>query len=63
VHDDAAAAAIESGLAVVPASFSLQSIIRLRQATGHPVLLSEAGKIVGVCGEAEIIRALAGGRR
>jgi glycine betaine/proline transport system ATP-binding protein len=62
VHDDAAAAAVESGLAVVPASFSLQSIIRLRQATGHPVLLSEGGKIVGVCGEAEIIRALAGGR-
>ena len=51
VHDDAAAAAVESGLAVVPASFSLQSIIRLRQATGHPVLLSERGKIVGVCGE------------
>jgi glycine betaine/proline transport system ATP-binding protein len=62
VHDDAAAAAVESGLAVVPASFSLQSIIRLRQATGHPVLLSEGGKIVGVCGETEIIRALAGSR-
>jgi glycine betaine/proline transport system ATP-binding protein len=62
VHDDAAAAVVESCLAVVPASFSLQSIIRLRQATGHPVLLSEGGKIVGVCGEAEIIRALAGGR-
>jgi glycine betaine/proline transport system ATP-binding protein len=62
VHDDAAAAAVESGLAVVPASFSLQSIIRLRQTTGHPVLLSDGGKIVGVCGEAEIIRALAGGR-
>ena len=34
----------------------------LRQATGHPVLLAEDGKIVGVCGEAEIIRALAGSR-
>ncbi|MGA2343779.1 MAG: choline ABC transporter ATP-binding protein [Steroidobacteraceae bacterium] len=62
VDDDSAAAAIESGLAVVPASFSLQSIIRLRQTTGHPVLLSEGGRIVGVCGEAEIIRALAGSR-
>jgi glycine betaine/proline transport system ATP-binding protein len=62
VDDDSAAAAIESGLAVVPASFSLQSIIQLRQTTGHPVLLSEGGKIVGVCGEAEIIRALAGSR-
>jgi hypothetical protein len=26
------------------------------------VLLAEGGKILGVCGEAEIIRALAGGR-
>jgi len=62
VDDDSAAAAIAPGLAVVPASFSLQSIIRLRQTTGHPVLLSVGGKIVGVCGEAEIIRALAGSR-
>jgi glycine betaine/proline transport system ATP-binding protein len=50
------------GLAVAPASFSLQSIIHLRQSTGHPVLLAEDGRIIGVCGEAEIIRALAGGR-
>ena len=62
VRDDASLAGIEPGLAVVPASFSLQSIIRLRQTTGHPVLLSDAGKIIGVCGEAEIIRALAGSR-
>jgi len=52
----------DPALAVAPASFSLQSIIRLRQATGHPVLLSEEGRIIGVCGENEIIRALAGGR-
>jgi glycine betaine/proline transport system ATP-binding protein len=63
VHDDAALGGIEPGLAIVPSSFSLQSIIRLRQATGHPVLLAEGGKIVGVCGEAEIIRALAGSRQ
>jgi glycine betaine/proline transport system ATP-binding protein len=62
VSDDAAIASIEPGLAVAPASLSLQSIIRLRQTTGHPVLLADGGKIVGVCGEAEIIRALAGGR-
>jgi glycine betaine/proline transport system ATP-binding protein len=62
VRDDASLAGIEPGLAVVPASFSLQSIIRLRQTTGHPVLLADAGKIIGVCGEAEIIRALAGSR-
>jgi glycine betaine/proline transport system ATP-binding protein len=62
LRDDAAVAAVEPGLAIVPSSFSLQSIIRLRQATGHPVLLAEDGKIVGVCSEAEIIRALAGSR-
>jgi glycine betaine/proline transport system ATP-binding protein len=62
VQDDAALAAVQPGLAVAPASFSLQSIIRLRQLTGHPVLLADEGKIVGVCDEAEIIRALAGSR-
>jgi glycine betaine/proline transport system ATP-binding protein len=62
VRDDAALAAVEPGLAVVPASFSLQSIIRLRQATGHPVLLAEEGRIVGVCSEDEIIGALARSR-
>jgi hypothetical protein len=47
---------------VAPPSLSLQSIIHLRQSTGHPVLLAEQGRILGVCGAAEIIRALAGGR-
>ncbi len=53
----------DSRLAVAPASFSLQSIIELRQASGHPVLLTEAGEVIGVCCETEIIRALAGSRR
>jgi glycine betaine/proline transport system ATP-binding protein len=51
-----------SGVAIAPASLSLHEIIRLRQLTGHPVLLAEGGRILGVCGEAEIIRALAGSR-
>jgi glycine betaine/proline transport system ATP-binding protein len=59
---EAALADARPDLAVVPASFSLQTIICLRQMTGHPVLVSEGGRIVGVCGEAEIIRALAGSR-
>jgi glycine betaine/proline transport system ATP-binding protein len=59
---EAALADTQEGLAVVPASFSLQTIIRLRQRTGHPVLICEGGRIVGVCGETEIIRALAGSR-
>jgi glycine betaine/proline transport system ATP-binding protein len=62
VQNDAPLAGGEPGVAIAPASLSLQSIIRLRQATGHPVLLADAGKIIGVCGESEIIRALAGKR-
>ena len=62
VDEDARLAGLEPGLAVAPASCSLQAIIRLRQATGHPVLLSDEGKFIGVCSETEIIRALAGGR-
>jgi glycine betaine/proline transport system ATP-binding protein len=62
VRDDANLAGLAPGIAVAPASLSLQSIIQLRQTTGHPVLLAEDGKIMGVCGETEIIRALAGGR-
>jgi glycine betaine/proline transport system ATP-binding protein len=63
VHDDAGIKSPEPGMVVAPGSFSLQSIIQLRQATGHPVLLAEDGKIVGVCCEAEIIRALAASRQ
>ena len=62
IHDDADVTRPQPGLAVAPASLSLQSIIHLRQSTGHPVLLAEAGRIIGVCSETEIIRALAGGQ-
>lgn len=48
------------GLALAPASLSLKSIIQLRHLSGHPVLVVEEGKLLGVCGENEIIRALAG---
>jgi glycine betaine/proline transport system ATP-binding protein len=60
VRLDGAAPAV---LAIVPATLSLQEIIHLRQSTGHPVLLAENGRILGVCGETEIIRALAGNRK
>ena len=62
ISDEANLTHLQPGVAVAPASLSLQSIIQLRQSTGHPVLLVEDGRILGVCGEAEIIRALAGGR-
>jgi glycine betaine/proline transport system ATP-binding protein len=62
IGDGAAPLHLEAGLAVAPASLSLQSIIQLRQSTGHPVLLVDGGKVIGVCSEDEIIRALAGSR-
>jgi glycine betaine/proline transport system ATP-binding protein len=50
----------EAGLAVAPPSLSLQSIIQLRHATGHPVLIAEDGAILGKCGDTEILGALCG---
>jgi glycine betaine/proline transport system ATP-binding protein len=46
-------------VAVAPSSLSLQGIIQLRQATGHPVLLSDSAGFLGVCGDTQIISALA----
>lgn len=61
--EDCDPANVPAGVAMVPGAINLQSIIRLHEATGHPVLLSEQGLLAGVCGEAEIIRALAGRAR
>ena len=36
----------------------LRSLIRLRQDSGHPVLLADEGGLVGVCDAADILRAL-----
>jgi glycine betaine/proline transport system ATP-binding protein len=63
IRDEVDIAVDEPGLTVAPASMSLQAIIQLRQNSGHPVLVAEDGKILGVCGEHEIIRALSTGRR
>jgi glycine betaine/proline transport system ATP-binding protein len=51
-----------AGLAVAPASSSLSTLIKLRDATGHPVLLVEEGRLLGSCCQKEIIEALAGKR-
>jgi glycine betaine/proline transport system ATP-binding protein len=61
VQNESDAAQRQDGLAVAPASLSLKSIIQLRHSTGHPVLLTDDAKIIGVCGEIEIMRALCGG--
>ncbi|MNC88683.1 hypothetical protein D3C83_45240 [compost metagenome] len=45
-------------MVAAPAAISLQALIHLRRRTGHPVLLVENGRVLGVAGEAEIIVAL-----
>jgi glycine betaine/proline transport system ATP-binding protein len=59
VGDDAVCAEGERAVIVAPASLSLQALIDLRRKTGHPVLLAEGGQVLGMCGETEIIGALA----
>ena len=50
-----------SDLPVAAADTDLQDLIRLHQATGQPVLISDGGQLVGVCDAAEILRALSSG--
>jgi len=63
VAEDESWAADRVGLAVAPASSSLSTLIRLRNATGHPVLLVDEGRLLGSCCHQEIIQALAGKRQ
>jgi len=58
VGDDAGCAEGERAVIVAPSTLSLQALIHLRRRTGHPVLLAEGGRVLGVCGETEIIGAL-----
>jgi glycine betaine/proline transport system ATP-binding protein len=60
--DPAAAGPLNGALAAAPDSASLLEIIQLHQSTGHPVLLTTGSRVVGVCGEREILRALAARR-
>jgi len=49
-----------AGLIVADARTPLRHLIAWLQDTGHPVLLTDADKVCGVCGPQEVIRALAG---
>lgn len=57
---DRAPAEGRPGICVAPSVMTLQQIVELCAQSGHPVLLQQEGKFCGVCGEAEIMRALAG---
>jgi len=60
VAEEEGCAESERSVIVAPATITLQALIQLRRRTGHPVVLAQAGRMLGVCGEAEIIAALAG---
>ena len=62
VEDEDACTEGEHCVVVAPASITLQGLIHLRRRTGHPVLLADAGRILGVAGDAEIIAALSARR-
>ena len=62
VRDEAALAAVEPGLRWCRPRSPCSPSSGCARPPGIPVLLAEEGRIVGVCGEAEIIRALAGSR-
>ncbi|MDE2221099.1 MAG: hypothetical protein KGJ52_12060, partial [Gammaproteobacteria bacterium] len=48
------------GVQLAPAHTPLRQIVELCSRSGHPVLLQQDGRLCGACGEAEILRALAG---
>jgi glycine betaine/proline transport system ATP-binding protein len=54
----AAAAGAGACLVQVPQQCTLQELVEILDASGQPVLVTEAGGLVGVCGSAEIVAAL-----
>jgi glycine betaine/proline transport system ATP-binding protein len=62
VDDDEACGDDERSVIVAPATITLQGLIHLRRRTGHPVLLADGGRVLGVAGETEIIAALSARR-
>jgi glycine betaine/proline transport system ATP-binding protein len=45
-------------LFTAPAEASLQELIQLHEASGHPVVLLSSGQVLGVCGPREFLKAL-----
>ena len=48
----------DAAVIIAPTNMSMRAAIELRQATGHPVALTEDDKLVGVCGDEEIYRGI-----
>jgi glycine betaine/proline transport system ATP-binding protein len=54
---------LPAGLVLAEADLPLGAIIRICQANSHPVLMVQDGRLCGVCGQTEILRALSGAGR
>ena len=50
-------------LASVPPDRLMREVVTARQASAHPVLVEEAGRLVGVCDEGDVLAALSGAGR
>jgi glycine betaine/proline transport system ATP-binding protein len=48
----------QGALVLAPADTAMRHVIELRQASGRPVVLTDAGKPVGICGDSEIYQAI-----
>jgi glycine betaine/proline transport system ATP-binding protein len=57
---DPNAPAPPNGIALVPQDMPLRSVVQIRQASGHPVVLCTDGCFAGVCHDADILGALCG---
>jgi glycine betaine/proline transport system ATP-binding protein len=54
-------AAVPTGVVACPAGVSVKALIRILSVSGHPVLLTEGGRLVGVCGGQDVLKALDSG--
>ncbi|MDR3507182.1 MAG: choline ABC transporter ATP-binding protein [Caulobacteraceae bacterium] len=61
--EDQSGPILPSSMILAEAGLPLSTIIRICQANSHPVLLVEDGRLQGICGQTEILRALSGAGR
>jgi len=50
-----------TGVVACPVGVSVKTLIRILSVSGHPVLLTEGDRLVGVCGGQDVLRALVSG--
>ncbi len=61
VADPDGHAVYQAGVVACPAGVSVRTLIRILSVSGHPVLLTDGDRLVGVCGGQDVLRALGSG--